>query len=194
MPSRRCSPTRAIAALYWKFSRFTPVVDLAPTESSVVVGAPHTTNWDFVHMIMVAWKCQMPIRFIGKHTLFKGPAGPIMRKLGGIAVDRQNPAGLIDYVLGEITTAPKAIHIVIAPDGTRRANGPWKSGFYRIAREANLPVSLCFIDRTTMTCGFGPTLRLTSDIAADMDQIREFYADKAGNRPQYRREPRLAHE
>ena len=84
--------------------------------------------------------------------------------------------------------------LVVTPDGTRKGHSHWKSGFYRIAREAGMPVTLGFVDRTTMTTGLGPTIDLTGDVAADMDRIRAFYADKAGLRPEHRVEPRLREE
>lgn len=190
---RRPSLSRAVAAVFWRFSRWTPVDEAFPRQPGIVIGAPHTSNWDFVHMLALAWKNDAPIRWLGKHTLFTGWKGPIMRGLGGIPVDRNNPYGVVEHVLAEVA-ADRVFHLIVTPDGTRSAKGPWKSGFYRIAREAHLPVTLGFVDRTTMTLGIGPTIELTGDVAADMDVIRAFYADKAGNDPRRRREPRLPNE
>ena len=80
------------------------------------------------------------------------------------------------------------------PDGTRKGHTHWKSGFYRIAREAQLPVTLGYVDRTTKTTGLGPTIDLTGDISSDMDRIRAFYADKSGVKPDHKVEPRLREE
>jgi 1-acyl-sn-glycerol-3-phosphate acyltransferase len=82
----------------------------------------------------------------------------------------------------------------VTPEGTRGSGTHWKSGFYRIAREAGLPITLGYVDRTTMTTGLGPTIELTGAVRADMDVIRAFYADKAGMRPERRTEPRLREE
>jgi hypothetical protein len=84
--------------------------------------------------------------------------------------------------------------LVVTPDGTRKGHSYWKSGFYRIARETELPVTLGFVDRTTMTTGLGPTIELTGEVSRDMDVIRAFYADKSGVRPEHRVEPRLREE
>jgi 1-acyl-sn-glycerol-3-phosphate acyltransferase len=189
MPSLR----RAVALAYWRLSRWTPVDESFPHHPGVVLGAPHTSNWDFVHMLALAWKHDAPIRWLGKHTLFKGWRGPLMRRLGGIPVDRTHPYRVVDDVLAEVD-AGRVFHLIITPDGTRSSRGPWKSGFYRIARDAGLPVTLGFVDRTTMTLGIGPTIELTGDVGADMDVIRAFYADKAGHVPARRAEPRLASE
>ena len=115
-----------------------------------------------------------------------------MRALGGIPVDRRDPAGLVDELVARIQGGDR-FYLVVTPEGTRSGSG-WKSGFYRIARATDLPVTLGYVDRTTMTAGLGPTIRLTGDVAADMDVVRAFYADKSGFAPSRRTEPRLREE
>ncbi len=184
---------RAAARGFWGVSRWRLVTARVPVDGTgVLVGAPHTSNWDFVLMLAIAWEAGLPLRWLGKHTLFRGAAGPLMRALGGIPVDRQHPTGLVDAVVGRLQ-AGERFYLVVTPEGTRSGHG-WKSGFYRIARGADLPVTLGYVDRTTMTTGLGPTLRLTGDVAADMDRVRAFYADKAGLVPARRTEPRLRDE
>lgn len=184
---------RLVARLYWSLSRWKLVTEPAPDRPTVLLGAPHTSNWDFPIMLAIAWRLDMDVRWMGKHSLFKGWRGPIMRALGGIAVDRTNPKNVVGDVIGRINSG-EVFGLVITPDGTRSGHSHWKSGFYRIARETGMPVTLGYVDRTTMTTGLGPTIDLTGDVAADMDRIRAFYADKAGVRPENRVEPRLAEE
>jgi 1-acyl-sn-glycerol-3-phosphate acyltransferase len=186
------TPRRAVARLYWRLSRWTLRTEPAPQESGILVGAPHTSNWDFVLMLVIAWELGIDVRWLGKHTLFRGWRGPVMRALGGIPVDRRDPGGVVADVVERVGRG-EVFHLVVTPEGTRSGSG-WKSGFYRIAREASLPVTLGYVDRTTMTTGLGPTLRLTGDVRADMDAIRTFYADKAGVNPALRTEPRLHSE
>lgn len=143
-------------------------------------------------MLAIAWTYGIDMRWLGKKQLFAGPLGPVMRGLGGLPVDRENPRGMVEDVVARMAEHP--FSLVVTPEGTRRGGGVWKSGFYRIARAGELPVTLGYVDRTTMTCGLGPTIELTGDVAADMDAIRAFYADKAGLRPANRTEPRLASE
>ncbi|WP_245852510.1 1-acyl-sn-glycerol-3-phosphate acyltransferase [Isoptericola jiangsuensis] len=183
---------RTVASLYWRLSRWRLRTTPAPAEAGLLIGAPHTSNWDFVLMLAIAWKLGIDVRWLGKHTLFAGWRGPVMRAWGGIPVDRRDPSRVVAEVI-ERVRAGEVFHLVVTPEGTRSGDG-WKSGFYRIAREADLPVTLGYVDRTTMTTGLGPTLRLTGDVRADMDRIREFYADKAGVRPALRTEPRLRSE
>ncbi|QTX04227.1 1-acyl-sn-glycerol-3-phosphate acyltransferase [Agromyces archimandritae] len=184
---------RLFSRVFWACSRWTLRSEPAPTRPTVLIGAPHTSNWDFVLMLAIAWRLEIPIRWLGKKSLFAGWRGPIMRALGGIPVDRDDPSRVVDEVLGRIRSG-EVFGLVVTPDGTRRATGNWKSGFFRIAQEAGMPVTLGYVDRTTMTTGLGPTFELSGDVRADMDRIRAFYADKAGLRPEFRREPRLSAE
>ncbi|QEV99814.1 acyl-phosphate glycerol 3-phosphate acyltransferase [Microbacterium caowuchunii] len=184
--------SRFLARLFWTFSRWSLVTEPAPTRPTILIGAPHTSNWDFVLMLAIAWQLGIPVRWLGKDGLFRGWRGPIMRALGGIPVDRSDPAGVVAEVVADVH-AGEVFGLVVTPEGTRAGSG-WKSGFYRIARQTGMPVTLGYVDRTTMTTGLGPTLEMTGDVAADMDRIRAFYADKAGLRPQLRTEPRLRDE
>jgi 1-acyl-sn-glycerol-3-phosphate acyltransferase len=184
---------RLITRIFWTFSRWKLVTEPAPTRPTLLIGAPHTSNWDFVLMLAIAWKLGVDFRWLGKKSLFAGWRGPIMRALGGIPVDRADASRVVDEIVARIR-AGEVFSLVVTPDGTRGGNTRWKSGFYRIARDTDMPVTLGYVDRTTMTTGLGPTLSLTGDIPADMDCIRAFYADKAGFHPERRVEPRLSAE
>ena len=185
---------RAVARAYWATSRWTFRSEPLPREGvGLLIGAPHTSNWDFLFMLAITWRLGIQSRFLGKVSLFTGPLGPVMRALGGIPVDRSNPAGLVDDVVARVRDGER-FFLVVTPEGTRGRAAYWKSGFYRIALDTGLPVTLGYIDRRTMTTGLGPTLYLTGDVAADMDRIRAFYADKGGLRPENRTEPRLREE
>lgn len=184
---------RLLARIFWAFSRWKLVGSAAPGRPTVLIGAPHTSNWDFVLMLAIAWRLGIDVRWLGKKSLFAGWRGSIMRRLGGIPVDRSDPGQVVSDVVARIRGG-EVFGLVVTPDGTRGSNTYWKSGFYRIAREAQMPVTLGFVDRTTMTTGLGPTFELTGDVASDMDRIRQFYADKAGLRPELRTEPRLRDE
>jgi len=187
------SVRRTVARAFWRVSRWTLRTERVPRDGAgILVGAPHTSNWDFVLMLAIAWEAELPFRWLGKHTLFRGLAGPVMRALGGIPVDRRDPAGLVDELVARMG-AGERFYLVVTPEGTRSGSG-WKSGFYRIARATGLPVTLGYVDRTTMTTGLGPTLTPTGDVRADMDVVRAFYADKSGFVPARRTEPRLRDE
>ncbi len=184
---------RFVARVFWTFSRWSLRSEPAPRVPTVLIGAPHTSNWDFVLMLAIAWQLGIPVRWLGKDALFRGWRGPLMRRLGGIPVDRADAARVVGEVVERVRSG-EVFGLVVTPDGTRGTNTYWKSGFYRIARETGMPVTLGYVDRTTMTTGLGPTIELTGDVGADMDLIRSFYADKAGLRPHLRTEPRLRSE
>ncbi|TQL02415.1 1-acyl-sn-glycerol-3-phosphate acyltransferase [Cellulomonas sp. SLBN-39] len=187
------STRTTLARAYWAVSRWTLRTERLPRDGAgVLLGAPHTSNWDFVLMLAIGAEQDLPFRWLGKHTLFRGIGGPVMRALGGIPVDRRDPAGLVDDLVARIASGER-FYLVVTPEGTRSGSG-WKSGFYRIARATGLPVTLGYVDRTTMTTGLGPTITLTGDVRADMDVVRAFYADKSGLVPARRTEPRLRDE
>ena len=182
-----------LSRVFWTLSRWRLTGERRPERSTVLVGAPHTSNWDFVLMLALAWRLRIHIHWLGKHSLFVGWRGPIMRALGGIPVDRSDPSRIVAEVVQRVQ-AGEEFGLVVTPDGTRSGNTHWKSGFYRIARQAGIPVTLGYVDGPTRTAGLGPTFDLTGEVAADMDRIREFYADKRGVHPEQRVEPRLREE
>lgn len=163
---------------------------LPPRNGAIMLGVPHTSNWDFILMLAIVWRCKMQVRWLGKASLFRGPAGPIMRALGGIPVERSAAHGLTDHLIAQLRSKPGQA-LVITPEGTRSAGKYWKSGFYRIAEQSEMPVLLGFVDRRNMTTGLGPVVNLTGDVRADMDKLREFYDGKVGIRPGKEIVPRL---
>lgn len=183
-----------LARAYWRISRWRLVQEEPPVHGArVVIGAPHTSNWDFVLMLAVAWREGLESHWLGKHQLFAAPFGGIMRALGGIPVDRRDPAKVVEEVVAVMHDRGDVV-LVVTPEGTRGRSSGWRSGFYRIAIATGVPVTLGYVDGTTMTCGLGPTIDLTGDVGADMDRIRAFYADKSGVRQEHRTEPRLRDE
>lgn len=159
----------------------------------VMVAAPHTSNWDFILMIAMAWRSGIDPVWLGKKEMFWGPLRPVFRAMGGIPVDRQSPAGLAATVAG-LARDGRVSAVVIPPEATRSKGELWKSGFRRIAQDAGVPITLTYLDGPTRTGGFGPTFAPTDDVVADMDVIRAFYADKHGLKPHLFTPPRLREE
>lgn len=158
-----------------------------------MIGAPHTSNWDFVMMLAISWRSGIRVKFLGKHQMFKKPFGALVRALGGIAVDRTDPSRVVDEILARLEGGEQ-FYLVITPEGTRSHQDYWRSGFYRIARAADLPITLAYVDRTIMTAGLGPTFRLSGHVSDDMERIRRFYDGKPGIRPGLGSVPRLREE
>lgn len=185
---------RAIGVRALKMRGWTIAGEPPPSDPVVImVAAPHTSTWDFPLMVWLSWASGVDPHFLGKKELFRGPMGPFMRRMGGISIDRNNPQGVVDALVARAGTADR-FQLVIAAEGTRKKKSYWKSGFYRIAQQADVPICLGWCDGPTRTVGYGPTFRVTGDIRADMDRIRAFYADKHGVNPELRTEPRLREE
>ncbi len=158
------------------------VLELADRpEKAVVVGYPHTSNWDFPIGLLAFAALNLDAHWAGKDTIFRGPAGPLMRALGGIPVNRREPTGLVERLAAGFAKAGN-FHLVIAPEGTRALGAGWKSGFYRIARTAGVPVLLGVIDYSRREIGLLARIDLTGDEAADMARIAEFYRGRTGRR------------
>jgi 1-acyl-sn-glycerol-3-phosphate acyltransferase len=162
-------------------------------KSAILVGAPHTSNWDWVVTQLLAWDTSVSMHLLIKESFFKGPMGIFMRALGGVSLDRDNPTGTIQALLEEQKT-DESFLLAFAAEGTRAKRDYWKSGFYRIAMQTGLPVTLAFVDGPTKRVGWGPTFYPSGDVRADMDLVREFFADKRGFNPELITPPRLKEE
>jgi 1-acyl-sn-glycerol-3-phosphate acyltransferase len=140
---------------------------------AVLVVAPHTSNWDFLTGLWVKLGLRFGVRFVGKHTLFRGPVGIFRRWLGGVPVNRSAALGFVREASRAVREAERMI-LVIAPEGTRKP-APWKSGFYRIAIDAGVPILLAGFDYSRRVVWFGPQLEPTGDYEKDLAFIRSHY-------------------
>lgn len=183
-----------LARLWLRLWRWKVVPPQEPVpRSCVMIAAPHTSNWDFPLTLAMARVSGVKIRWLGKDALFKGPMGPVMRFLGGVSIDRSAPQGMVASLAAEFAHREDLV-LVVPAEGTRSQTSHWKSGFYRIAEAAGVPVVCAFVDRATRTGGFGPVFRPSGDIGADMDIVRAFYAGKVGLKPGGTSAPRLREE
>lgn len=134
---------------------------------------------------MLALSTSMGIRmyWLGKHTLFKPPFGPIMRAVNGIPINRQSTKNAVDQVVDIFEQREKFV-LILAPEGTRKKVDHWKTGFYYIALGAKVPIALAYVDAPRRRVGMGPVIMPSGDIEADFEIIRAFYADKVGHHPE----------
>jgi len=194
-PRHRSGPVaRALAALYmrifnWRIEGAWP----AGIEKAVVVAAPHTSNWDMPNMLALSYALGIKPNWLGKKQMFRWPFEGFMRWLGGTPVDRSAPQGMVGQTAAAIAAA-EGIWLVIPPSGTRSKRPYWKSGFYHIAREAQVPILLSYLDYKRRVGGVGKVLIPSGDIAADMDIVRAFYADVTPRFPQAASTMRLIEE
>ncbi len=159
-----------------KMSGWKLVGTIPPINKFLLIGAPHTSNWDFLFGMVAQLLLSVRFYWIGKDTLFKWYTSPILHWLGGIPVDRSKSHNTVEQM---VEFYNKSEHLVVAmsPEGTRKKTDYWRGGFYHIAIGAKIPVVCAFIDYGKKTFGIGPTIFLSGDVEADMDKIRSFYKD-----------------
>jgi 1-acyl-sn-glycerol-3-phosphate acyltransferase len=153
-----------------------------PAARCVIIFAPHTSNWDFMILLLARAGFAIDALFLAKHTLFRAPYGFFFRKLGGISVERSEHHNLVDALAAEFGRRA-TFRLAMAPEGTRGKTDHWKSGFYYVALKAGVPILPVFVDAARKECGFGPLLQPTGDVERDLAVLREFYSTKPGIYP-----------
>ena len=159
----------------------------------VLIAAPHTTNWDFFYLLIFAAFYGVEIQWMGKESLFRPPLGWIMRQLGGIPIARHRSQHLVS-AMARCFEEQEELVLVVPAEGTRSHAEYWKSGFYHIAQSAGVPIVMGYLDYARRRGGFGPALLPSGDLRRDMDEIRDFYADKTGKYPDLVGEIRIKDE
>ncbi len=149
----------------------------------IVVVAPHTSYWDYPLALFVSWHFNFKGVWFGKAEIFKWPLlGRFFLKTGGIPVYRDRHQGLVDQIVQAFNERDQIL-FAITPEGTRRKVAYWKSGFYRIALQAKVPLCLGYIDFKRKALGFGPLYYPTGDTEQDLDFLRSFYKDVTPRHP-----------
>lgn len=140
----------------------------------ILIGAPHTTNWDFLLTLCLIAKFDLPLRYFVKDTIFKGPFKSLLKSLGAIPIDRSRRVNMVDQTI-QAFAENEEIVIGILPEGTRKRTEYWKSGFYHIAMGAGVPLILAKVDGKAKTVTLGLRLEASGDIQADMAIIADYY-------------------
>lgn len=164
-----------------------------PCRKGLVILYPHTSNWDFVFGMLTIGALRLPARWAAKDTLFKGVSGRLFSALGGVPVNRRERTGFVDQMVAEFARHEDFI-LAMAPEGTRSRTECWKSGFYRLALAAKVPLGLGYMDYARRELGVEVWLDLSGDMATDMDCIRAAYAGHRGRRPEMMGPIRLREE
>lgn len=147
---------------------------------SVLIAAPHTSNWDLPYTLMLAFALRLRVYWMGKQSIFRAPFGGLMRWLGGIPVNRSQSSNLVASSAQAMREAEGPMQLMIPPEGTRGRTRHWKTGFYFIAQQAGVPIVLAFVDFGRKVGGLGPLFQPTGDVDADMARIKAFYAPIQG--------------
>lgn len=161
----------------------------APRDAKfVLVGAPHSSNWDFAIFLGVTDALGVRPSFTGKRSLFRWPMRRFMLDMGGVPIDRTRSRNYVDAIVAEFATRDEFM-LIIAAEGTRSAVTQWRTGFYHIAMGAGVPLVLGYVDYARKVGGLGPAIMPTGDYEADMARIVDFYRDKTARHPE-----RTAHD
>src|SRR5258706_7707616 len=147
------------------------VIDVPRADKGVIVFYPHTSNWDCVIGLLARFGAGIPVTWAGKDNLFRWPFRGLWRRLGGIPVNRRERTGFVEQMIHAFADR-HAMLLAIAPEGTRRRTEFWKSGFYRVALGAHVPLFLAFIDFPKREVGVAGMIEPSGDVAADFDKLR----------------------
>ncbi len=162
----------------WRVQGRLPVVP-----KFVLVGAPHTSNWDLPYTLFIIFVLRGKICWLGKESLFRPPFKGFFKWLGGIPIDRSKSKNIVAQTIQQFNQN-KTMILTIAPEGTRSRTKKWKTGFYHIAKGANIPIALGFLDYRRKVGGIGPLIYPTGNIEADMKSIRAFYDNVTAKYPE----------
>ena len=159
---------------WYRRSGWKPVGTLPPERKFVILGASHTSNWDFLVFLGTVHAVGRQVRFIGKHSLFRGAIGRFMRSLGGVPVDRSAPQELVSQVVEQFNAHDDFL-LIVAAEGTRSRTNRWKTGFYQIALRAGVPIVCAGPDYPTRRGVFGPVIHPTGDFERDLAPAFAFF-------------------
>ncbi len=152
---------------------------LPPEPKYLIIGAFHTSNWDFPLALLAMGGMGLTPRWVGKDSLFRGVPGRLMKALGGIPVKRGAKRNFVRQMV-DLYNRSDSLVVVMSPEGTRGKTTHWKTGFYYIALGANIPIALGYVDYRRKRVGVGGWFRPGGDLRADMHILRDFYRDKHG--------------
>ena len=163
----------------WKFKG-----DIPRSDRIILVAGPHTSNWDFLLALAFIFGLNLNVFWIGKHTLFKNGFSKIMRKLGGIPVDRASPELLMNEV-SNIVKRKQGVIIAISPEGTRKKVERLKSGFLRIAKTTNSQILLAGIDFESKLIHLGKLFQPSGNTESDLLNVHNYFRQFKGKRPEF---------
>ena len=148
----------------------------------ILIGAPHTSNWDFVLFLGIIFHLRANVKFMGKAELFRNPFGWFFYWCGGIPVDRKKSQGLVEQMVEACVKSDKFI-LTIAPEGTRHYVSEWKMGFYHIAKSAGIPLVMAVVDGRKKEVRVGQIFHLTENMDTDIKTIKGFFEGVVGINP-----------
>jgi len=185
VPRRGSAFGRGLGRLVLRLGGWSVTGTIPSLSHAVIIVGPHTSNWDFVVGMAAMLALDLDLRFLGKHTIFRWPLGPIVRFLGGIPVDRTRPqSGRVEALATRFKTSDHLL-LALSPEGTRKIVRRWHTGFHHIATAAGVPIIPAALDYGTHTIRFGRPYTPTPDLDHDLAELQAFFASVQGRRPQH---------
>ncbi|MCD4801370.1 MAG: lysophospholipid acyltransferase family protein [Anaerolineales bacterium] len=172
-----------IGLCFLKLTGWEAVGNVPDTPKFVMLLAPHTSNWDLFYILVILYSFGIKFSWFGKKEIFRWPVGGFFKWLGGIPINRGLRKNIVQQTV-EIIQAREQIIVGISPEGTRSNTKYWKTGFYYIANQAQVPIVFAFLDYGRKIGGLGPSLTPTGDFEEDMKTIRHFYSGITARHPQ----------
>jgi len=182
IPKRGNRLIRATARTLLRLARWRLDGQVPNLPKFVIVGAPHTSNWDYIMTLLAMFALGGNFHYVAKHTVFKGPLGRLFRWLGGVGVDRQKSHGFVQQMVDRFERQTAFI-LAIMPEGTRSKVRKWRSGFYFIALGAGVPIMLVTFDYSKRHILLGPTIQPSGEYDSDLEQIQSHYVGIKGKNP-----------
>lgn len=174
--------TRALSGALLRLFGWRLEADVPNLAKFVLVGAPHTSNWDFVLAMATVMALGVRISWMGKESMFRGLPGQLFRRLGGVPIRRDTSSGVVEQTIHSFDARDRFV-IALMPEGTRKGVLEWKSGFYHIARGAGVPLVMVRFDYGRKRMSVGPTIFPSGDFAADMAKIKACFEGVVGRHP-----------
>ncbi len=178
-PSAEWVGRTVLRLMGWRIEGQMPALD-----KFVVIGAHHTSNWDFVLFLAAKFVLRLNARWFGKHTIFRWPFNNLLQRWGGIPVRRHLKLNMVDQAIQGFRDNPEFM-LILSPEGTRKKVERWKMGFYHIARGAGVPIVLGALDYAEKRIVIGPAFQPTGDQAADLKAMLAFFRPYPPKKPEY---------
>ncbi len=174
--------SRALALLAMRATGWRIEGEFPNVPQFVVIVAPHTSNWDFFVGVMAMFAIGFRGTFLGKHTLFSWPTGAVMRWLGGVPVDRGSSHNVVQQTIDYFNSRPQML-LALSPEGTRKKLPAWRTGFWYVAKGANVPIVPAAFDYPSRLIKIFPPVTPGDDIDADIASLRSHYDARMGRHP-----------
>ncbi len=182
VPRRGNAISRGLSHLALRLSGWRIAGDMPNLSKFVIIVAPHTSNWDFFIGVMVMFALELRGTFLGKHTIFRGPLGSLMRWLGGVPVNRSASHDMVAQTIGYFESRPHMV-LALSPEGTRKKLPAWRTGFYHVARGARVPIVPVSFDFPKRLVQIYPAFTATDDQTADLAAIRAYFDASMARHP-----------